>query len=73
MFVEKEYPRLKSVALCVARAQKNLSKHNVGSFDITVQLTVDASEIQENDMKKNEKKSMKKKYFSLIAIVSLQI
>jgi len=59
MFVEKEYPRLKSVALCVACAQKNLSKHNVGNFDITVQLTVDASEIQENDikkMKKNEKK-----------------
>jgi len=60
--------------VCSSRSKKNLSKHNVGSFDITVQLTVDASEIQENDMKKNEKKNFnEKKYFSLIAIVSLQI
>ena len=47
----------------VARAQKNLSKHNVGNFDITVQLTVDASEIQENDIKKMKKNIYEKKIF----------
>ena len=65
------------MALCVACAQKSVKTQRRKFWHNGSTETVDASEIQENDikkMKKNEKKiSMKKKYFSLIAIVSLQI
>ena len=64
--------------MCSLRSKKSVKTQRRKFWHNGSTETVDASEIQENDMKKKWKKMKKKniyekKYFSLIAIVSLQI